>query len=205
MKVTQVMKKTAYLITFFTVAPLTLFISVFSLLSLNNSTSPLPKVLGVQTTLIENPHFGVQVYAALPNGQPVISSGAISADARVEIIRQYLARYNSPLEPYADLLVQISDQNGLDFRILTAIAQQESNLCKKSPAGTYNCWGWGIHSQGTLGFTDYPTAIRTVAQGIKEDYLDKGYDTVDKMMAKYTPMSNGSWAFGVTQFIQEME
>ncbi len=170
-----------------------------------------PKVLGTQTTLpaqaglLENPHFGIQVYAALPNSQPVVSYGAVAADGRVEMIRQYLDRYNSPLEPHAQLLVQVSDQYGLDFRILTAIAQQESNLCKKSPEGTYNCWGWGIHSKGTLGFSDYPTAIRTVGQGIKEDYLDKGYDTVDKMMEKYTPLSNGSWAFGVTQFISEME
>lgn len=198
------MKKAAYLITFFTVAPLTILISVLSLLSLNSNATQ-PKVLGTQATLLENPHFGVQVYAALPNGQPVISSGAVAADGRVEMIRQYLARYSSPLEPYAEVLVQASDQNGLDFRILTAIAQQESNLCKKSPAGTHNCWGWGIHSEGTLGFVNYETAIRTVAQGIKEDYLDKGYDTVDKMMAKYTPSSNGSWAFGVTQFISEME
>lgn len=198
------MKKAAYLITFFTVAPLTILISVLSLLSLNTNSTP-QKVLGTQTTLLENPHFGAQVYAALPNGQPVISSSAVATDARVEIIRQYLTSYNSPLEPFADMIVQASDQNGLDFRILTAIAQQESNLCKKAPGGTYNCWGWGIHSEGTLGFSDYPTAIRTVAQGIKEDYLDKGYDTVGKMMEKYTPLSNGSWAFGVTQFINEME
>ena len=198
------MKKAAYLITFFTVTPLTILISIFSLLYLSSNPEP-KKVLGTQTTLLENPHFGAQVYAALPNSQPVISGNAISSDGRVEIIRQYLARYNSPLEPYADLIVQVSDLNGLDFRILTAIAQQESNLCKKSPDKTYNCWGWGIHSKGTLGFSDYPSAVRTVAQGIKEEYLDKGYDTIDKMMTKYTPLSNGSWALGVTQFMQEME
>lgn len=198
------MKKAAYLITFFTITPLTILISTLSLLTLSKNTEQNPQVLSAQT-LLESPRFGIQVYAALPPQQQIISASAVSQDARVEIIRQYLEKYNSPLEPFAQLLVGVSDQYRLDFRLLTAIAQQESNLCKKSPGGTHNCWGWGIHNRGTLGFPDYPTAIQTVAQGIKEDYLDRGYDTVDEMMAKYTPLSNGSWAAGVTQFLLEME
>lgn len=198
------MKKAAYLITFFTITPLTILISTLSLLTLTDKIQSTPQVLSAQT-LLDSPKFGVQVYAALPPQQQIISASAVSQDARVEIIRQYLEKYNSPLEPFAQLLVSISDQYGLDFRLLTAIAQQESNLCKKSPVGTYNCWGWGIHNRGTLSFSDYPAAIQTVAQGIKEDYLDKGYDTVLEMMEKYTPLSNGSWAAGVTQFLAEME
>lgn len=198
------MKKAAYLITFFTITPLTILISTLSLLVLAKGNEPAPQVLSAQT-LLDSPKFGVQVYAALPPPQQIISASAVSEDARVEIVRQYLEKYNSPLLPFAELLVSASDQHNLDFRLLTAIAQQESNLCKKSPGGTHNCWGWGIHNKGTLGFPDYPTAIQTVAQGIKEDYLDRGYDTVDEMMAKYTPLSNGSWAAGVTQFLLEME
>ena len=93
----------------------------------------------------------------------------------------------------------------MDFRLLVAIAQQESNLCKKIPEGTHNCWGWGIHSKGTLGFDSYPEAIETVSQGIRRDYLNKGYTTPEEIMKKYTPSSPGTWAFGVNKFLGQME
>jgi len=44
-----------------------------------------------------------------------------------------------------------------------------------------------------------------VAKGLKEKYIDKGFDTPEKIMAKYTPLSDGSWQAGVTQFMIEME
>lgn len=192
-----------YLVTFLALTPVTIVISFLALFSLTPQEKNYQ--LNIQTNLLETPRFGVQVYAALPGQQSLISGSAAGADARVEIVRQYLEYYNSPLELYASLIVAISDQYGLDFRLLTAIAQQESNLCKKAPEGAFNCWGWGIHSKGTLRFSDYPTSIETVAKGLKEEYIDKGYDTVEEIMTKYTPLSNGSWASGVTQFMAEME
>lgn len=193
------------LATFLTLAPLTILACFLALFSLATTTrEPLTQNLP-ELNLLEAPRFGARVYAALPSTQPIVSTSAQIADARAEIVRQYLERYNSPLVPYADLIVSISDQYNLDWRLLVAIAQQESNLCKKVPDGTFNCWGWGIHSRGTLGFTDYKSAIETVAKGIREKYLDQGFDTVEKIMSKYTPLSNGSWAAGVNQFLAEME
>jgi len=107
--------------------------------------------------------------------------------------------------PYAQELVDASDIHGLDYRLLTAIAQQESNLCKIIPPGSHNCWGWGIHSEGTLMFDTFDEAIFTVAQGLKEEYLDKGYTTPEEIMEKYTPLSQGSWAYGVNKFMSELE
>lgn len=197
------MQPFVYLITFFTLAPLTLAISLFSLFSLKTEE---PQNFNLaEKSLIEVPRFGVQVFAALPEQQSAVMSSITSADARIEIIKQYLAKYNSPLEVYAPLIVSVADQYQLDSRIIVAIAQQESNLCKKIPGGTFNCWGWGIHSRGTLGFPDYPTAIQTVSKGLREEYIDKGYTTVEQIMQKYTPLSNGSWASGVSQFMAEME
>ena len=113
--------------------------------------------------------------------------------------------YNSPLAPYADLLVQKADEYGLDFRLTTAIAQQESNLCKKIPDDTFNCWGWGIHSQGTLAFDSYNQAIDIVTLGLKQKYIDEGLTTPEAIMERYTPLSRGSWAEGVSQFLSELE
>jgi len=153
----------------------------------------------------KKPLSSLQLYTALPAGGGSFSFGVVGADARPIIIRRYLSKYNSPLEPYADLIFQASQKYNLDYRLLVAIAQQESNLGKKIPANSYNAWGWGVHSQGTLGFSGWGEAIETVACGLREDYLGQGLVTPEQIMTKYTPLSNGSWAFGVRQFMGEME
>lgn len=134
-----------------------------------------------------------------------LKSSIVSGDARPLIIKNYLKYYRSPLLSHSDYIFEISQQVGMDYRLLVAIAQQESNLCKKIPEDSYNCWGWGIHSRGTLKFSSYQEAIKTVAEGIKENYISKGLETPQEIMAKYTPLSNGSWAAGVNQFMEEME
>jgi hypothetical protein len=134
-----------------------------------------------------------------------LKSNVVVGDARPLIIKRYLDYYQSPLAPYSEYIFEISQQAGMDYRLLVAIAQQESNLCKKIPDDSYNCWGWGIHSRGTLRFSSYPEAIKTVSEGIKENYIDKELETPEQIMSKYTPSSNGSWAAGVSQFMEEME
>lgn len=125
-------------------------------------------------------------------------------DAIPEIIKNYLSKYRSPLLPYADYIVAISRAHQLDPRLIIAIAQQESNLCKKIPDDSHNCWGWGIHSKGTLKFSSYKQAIDAVIQGLSKNYLGKGLSTPEEIMDIYTPLSNGSWAKGVQQFLDEM-
>ena len=180
-------------VVFFTVTPITLGISLFSLISLKTSD------------VVKESFSGARIYASLPTEFPTIGGEVGSTDARSEIIRQYLEFYKSPLLPHAEFLVQTADKYSLDFRLLTAIAQQESNLCKIIPPDSYNCWGWGIHSEGTLGFTSFEEGIETVSKGLREKYLNKGYTTTEEIMSKYTPQSNGSWARGVNQFLAEME
>jgi len=188
---------------FFTIAPLALGISLFSLLSLNDISKQ--QALAPELSALESPKSGIRVYASLPNSFPMVSEEVGSSDARAEIIGQYLTNYGSILEPYASLIVDTSDKYSLDFRLITAIAQQESNLCKLMPQKSYNCWGWGIHSEGSLGFTSFEQGIEEVSKGLKEEYIDRGYQTIDEIMTKYTPLSNGSWALGVNQFMIEME
>jgi len=189
---------------FFVITPIALGTSLFSLTSLSKNEEQ-KKVLGeADYNLISAPKSGAKVFASLPSSFPTVSGVVSASDARAELIRQYLASYNSPLEPHAEYLVESSDMYGLDYRLLTAIAQQESNLCKKIPPLSYNCWGWGIHSEGSLGFSSFEEGIDVVSQGIKENYIDKGYTTVEEIMSKYTPLSRGSWAFGVNKFMGDI-
>lgn len=195
------MKSSILATLFFLVSPIVIGLSIFTLYSIKSSEIAEDN-LNVSATLANS---GVKIYASLPAGTSTIASEIVLADARPEIIKRYLSYWNSPLEPYAKTLVEISDKYQLDFRLLTAIAQQESNLCKKIPAETFNCWGWGIHSEGTLGFSSFEQGIEEVSKGLREEYLNRGYLSVEEIMSKYTPLSNGSWAYGVSKFMSEMQ
>jgi len=134
-----------------------------------------------------------------------IEGKAIANDARPVIIKKYLQKYKSPLEPYSDLIFELSETYGFDYSYILAIGQQESNLCKKIPENSFNCWGYGIHKRGTLGFDNYEIALRSFAEYLDREYFKKGYTTPEEMMKKYCPHSNGSWAFGVRHFMEEIK
>jgi hypothetical protein len=146
------------------------------------------------------------VFAALPESKNQTQTSFQTNDARPEIIRQYLEYYNSPLVPYANLIVQLSDENNFDYRWMVAIAQQESNLCKRIPPNSHNCWGWGIYGDKVTRFDSYEDALVSIAPQFKEIFLkDKHSKDPYEVMQTYTPPSDGSWAKGVLQFFTDLE
>lgn len=128
------------------------------------------------------------------------------SDARVANLKRFFRRYNSPLYEHAELVVQTADKYGMDYRLLPAIAMQESGLCRVIPHNSYNCWGWGIYGNKVTRFSSYPEAIDTVSRGLKKYYIDNGLVTAAQIMTKYNPSSpNGSWARSVQSFIESLE
>lgn len=195
-------KKLILVLLFLIIAPLVLGTSIASLVTISNTQKDsLEKQLA---QVYQNPMSGVQVYASLPTTFPSISGEVISESAQVGLIKKYLIENDSPLAPYAEFIVDTSDKYGLDYRLITAIAQKESGLCRVIPEGSHNCWGWGIHSRGTLMFDSYEEGIETVSLGLKENYLDLGYLTLEEIMSKYTPLSKGSWAEGVGFYMNQI-
>lgn len=177
--------------------------------------SPTPEVksMSVQRTG-SSPQL---LYSAVPDKIVNIRTAIKPADGREEMLRQYLAKYNSPLEKHADLLVEVADKYDFDFRWMVAIAQQESNLCKKIPEGSHNCWGWGIYcvdydqeeqkcnQMQVVEFDSYEQAIRKIAPKLKEKFLANEDTSAEEVMQTYTPPSDGSWALGINQFMNQME
>lgn len=128
------------------------------------------------------------------------------SDGRSANLKVFFRKHGSSLYDFAELIVEESDKNGFDYRLLPAIAMQESTLCRAIPENSHNCWGWGIYGDNVLRFSSYEEAIKTVASGIKKEYLDKGLTTASKIMEKYTPSSpNGSWARAVNKFLGDLE
>jgi hypothetical protein len=144
-------------------------------------------------------------YAALPTTQNIFTADITEKDGREEKLRQFLKQYNSPLEPYAADIIAAADEYGLDFRLIPAIAMQESGLCKTIPYNSYNCWGFGIYGKTITRFKDYQEGIYTVTKALATRYKDKGLITPDQIMTMYTPSSNGSWAFSVNHFMDKLE
>jgi hypothetical protein len=197
-KLQRALKRVFFLTGFLILA---VFFGFFEVLTL--SKAPRQRVLGVSTNgtikvLIGSGDSG-------DNEKMKVETKALGSDARPIIIKKYLEKYKSPLVPYSDLIYQLSQDYGFEYYWIVAIAQQESNLCKKVPENSFNCWGYGIHKKGTLRFENYELAIRSYAEYLKREYFDKVLNTPELIMKKYCPSSNGSWARGVWQFINEME
>jgi len=144
-------------------------------------------------------------YSLLSKPLDTYQGQAQLADGRVANLKQFFRKYNSPLYDYAELIVSVSDKYGFDYRLLPAIAMQESNLCRYIPKDSYNCWGWGIYGDQVVRFSSFKEAIETVAYGIKKEYIDKGLVTASMIMKKYTPSSPGTWARGVNTFLRMLE
>ncbi|KKQ23927.1 MAG: hypothetical protein US40_C0006G0041 [Candidatus Roizmanbacteria bacterium GW2011_GWC2_37_13] len=130
---------------------------------------------------------------------------ATVVDGRVANLKSFFRKYNSPLYNNAEKIVEVSDLHQFDYRLLPAIAMQESNLCRVIPDDSHNCWGWGIYGTTVTRFESYDEAIETVGRGIKREYIDKGLVTATAIMEKYTPSSKGSWAHGVNTFLKALE
>ncbi len=128
-----------------------------------------------------------------------------TADIRVANLKYFFRKYNSVLYDEAEFIVKMADQYKLDYRLIPAIAMQESNLCAHIYEGSYNCWGWGIYGNKVTRFSSYDEAIETISRGIKKNYIDKGLTTPEEIMRKYTPPSDGSWSYGVNFFLKIIE
>src|SRR3989338_4471507 len=124
------MKKAVLLIAYFALTPILIFTSILQLFALvyhqNN-----PNLLSQNSS----PRVA---FAALPSAENVLDDHITAVDARVEMVRQFFEKYKSPLEPFAQSVIDSADQYGLDFRLIPAIAMQESNLCHKIIIDSYN-------------------------------------------------------------------
>jgi len=191
----KIMNRVLWLVSFAVGVPSTLTAAILLFFTFSPAPTaappPAPRILSAST-----PAF------------PSISSAVFAADARPAVLHKYLNRYKSPLVPLANYLVTIADRYSLDYRLLVAIAQQESNLCKKIIPSSYNCWGYGIYGDKVTKFGSYEEAIDAVARGLKKNYIDAGLTSPEEIMVKYTPSSpekGGSWAKGINQFLNEIE
>ena len=122
-------------------------------------------------------------------------------DYRVENLRNFLTRFNSPLANYAGNFVATADQNGLDYRLVPSISGVESTFGKQIPSNSYNAYGW---ANGEYGFKSWPDSINVVTSTLKNEYVDKGAASIVKIARRYAPPSS-SWAGKVKYFVGKID
>ena len=190
------MRKIFLPLTLFLITPLVIFISVVYLSYFSYKKTG--------SSFLSNSNQSV-AFAALPTIDNSLENQILSKDSRVENLREFLNRYESHLAPFSQKIVESSEKYGIDFRLIPAIAMQESNLCKKAPQNTHNCWGFGIYGGKVTSFSDYEEAIETISKTLLKDYKSLGLITPDQIMTKYTPSNNGDWALSVSYFMNQLQ
>jgi hypothetical protein len=192
------MRRIILLTSFFILTPIVIFISIIYSMFLSYNYKFHNGLLS------KEPNHKI-VFAAITTSESAFDDHIFSKDIRVETVRQFFQQYNSPLEPYAQNVIDSADKYNLDHRLIPAIAMQESNLCKKIIASSHNCWGFGIYGKKVTKFENYPEAIETVTKTLATNYVAGGLSTPEEIMKKYTPSNDGSWADSVNYFMNILQ
>src|SRR5689334_21633388 len=118
------MRKILILSIFFILSPIVLLLSFLFLSFMYQQKAD------IFASLKQSPKVS---YAALPKDLNKMIARPNATDARVTAVQQFLGFYKSPLIKYAGNIVASADKYGIDYRLLPAIAMQESTLCKNLP------------------------------------------------------------------------
>ena len=149
-----------------------------------------PQVLGASTSF--------SLTSVVPKTRKSVLSSYQKGDMRFIALRKFLEDNNSPLSPYADVLINSADEAGMDYRLLVGISAVESNLCKvptqrlDSSLPTNNCWGYGKNGSRFLEFNSFIESIQVVTRGIAKGY---GSNPSPKQMQNVycTSCTGSSW------------
>lgn len=143
-------------------------------------------------------------FQALPSDNNQSGVNIEPTDARVKALDDFFQKYNSPLYGHAQTIVDEADKNDIDYRLLPAIAMQESTLCRKVIKNSYNCWGFGIYGGKVRRFANYDEGIKTVTSTLARKYVQKGMVNPHEIVQMYTPSDTGKWPQVVSLIMQKL-
>ncbi len=157
----------------------------------------------VKVAIILIAAFLIFTSPVLAASEAVSSASFLTAENqnfRIDELRRFLSAYNSPLVGFADEFVEAADKYELDWRLIPAITGVESTFGKAIPTGSYNAYGW---ANGAFYFRSWEESINVVARALRENYINRGADTVEKIAPIYAPPST-TWAWKVRYFMEKM-
>lgn len=117
---------------------------------------------------------------------------------KVENIKKYLNKRNSPLAEYAHEFVAAANEYGIDYRLVASISIIESSGGIHT-FRTYNAWGWG-----KMNFSSWEEGIWAVSKGLGK-YYSRGLTTPQRISVYYCPPSASDWARKVSFVMSQIE
>jgi hypothetical protein len=174
-------------------------------LILNTVYELTPKeIVGIDNQRFEKEYKQDQEYIQNTPQEETILEEAVTIDPveienqrKIDNVRKFLEKRNSPLAEYAHEFVYAANEYGIDYRLVAAISIVESSggLVNFRP---YNAWGWG-----KSGFENWKDGIWSVSKGLG-NYYAKGLDTPYEIGRVYCPPSADSWAGKVTYLTKQI-
>ncbi len=144
-------------------------------------------------------------FQAVPEDSELSAVNFETEDGRQESLDEFFAQYDSPLEGHAKTIIEEADKHNIDYRLLPAIAMQESTLCKKIIKDSHNCWGFGIYGGKVTRFSSYDEAISTVTSTLAKKYVQQGLVHPEDIVKKYTPSDTGKWSEVVSMIMTRLK
>ena len=116
-------------------------------------------------------------------------------------LTQFLEDYGSPIADEAGLIIEVSNEYNVDWKLVVAIMCTESS-CGKAKINDYNLWGYGVTSSGYLTSNEswgtLEEALHTFCSSYSRNYGEYGSDIEAISRAGYN--TNQSWIDTVTLF-----
>lgn len=146
-------------------------------------------------------------------GGTLIYPAGLPPESIADCLNEWMRRTRptSPLVGMGLVFAQAGQEYNVNPALMIAIAAHESQL---GTAGSgpphHNPFGWGCPP--CEDFSSWQEAIRTVTRKIRENYLNEGRDTIEKIQQKYAPIGaendphglNQDWISGVTNFFNSI-
>lgn len=112
-----------------------------------------------------------------------------------------------------DMFKVASDMYNIDYFLLKAISIHETGHFKSKAWLEYNNAGGIMGKNGLVRYESKEAGIMAMARLLKTQYIDKGYDTIEKIQKKYAPLNvkndpnnlNRHWISGVTNIYNELK
>lgn len=156
------------------------------------------------------PQAVYSLFSAVPKNGEVLAQDILSKDTATIKLGAFLAYRKSPLEPYAEDFIKAAREYNIPDFLTAAIACKESKCGLSIPTNSYNPFGWGVYTNQLTGvnFSSWKEAIWRVSRGLREDYFDRGLDTLEEIEPLYAPPSAAKghpWLLDVEYFMYVIE
>lgn len=130
---------------------------------------------------------------------PIMSENSVDIQKMYKIkkaMQSVLKKYDSPLVNEIDNFVDACIAYKLDCYLLPSIAGLESTFGRFIWPNSYNPFGWG---GGYIMFSNWKDGISTVAGGLRNNYINKGAQSIDDIGNIYSESS--TWSTRVQYFM----